>query len=190
VADGSIRALKTLEKFSGTSFSPDGRYIALDAPQAGDPFKRDVFILSTEERHEIPLVVHPAHDRVFGWTPNGKAVLFASDRTGSEAIWMIQVADGRAHGTPEMIRTGSSRTMPLDSAGTVASSIVNRKTRRISTQSGSVRQRARFLDHRSGSSIDSRDPIPIRVTRRTGSTWPIALDAVSSGRRLRATSST
>jgi Tol biopolymer transport system component len=114
LADGSIRALKTLERFSWRpGFSPDGRYIVLDAPQAGDPFKRDIFILSTEEKHETPLVVHSANDRVLGWTPNGKAVLFASDRTGSEAIWIIQVADGRAQGTPQMIRTASSRTVPL-----------------------------------------------------------------------------
>jgi len=114
VADGSIRVLGELKAESTrAAFSPDGRYIIFDAPQTGDPLKHDIYTLSTEGKHEIPLVVHSADDRVLGWAPNGKAVLFASDRTGSQALWVIAVADGRAQGTAQMIKTVSSRTVPL-----------------------------------------------------------------------------
>jgi Tol biopolymer transport system component len=114
VADGSIRVLRELKAESTrAAFSPDGRYIVFDAPQAGDSLKRDIHTLSTEGNHEILLVAHSADERVLGWAPNGKAVLFASDRTGSQALWVIAVADGRAQGTPQLIRTTSGRTVPL-----------------------------------------------------------------------------
>lgn len=114
VADGSVRILRALKAESTrAAFSPDGRYIVFDAPQAADPRKCDIYTLSADGKHEIPLVVHSADDRVLGWAPNGKAVLFASDRTGSQAVWVIPVADGRPQGTPQMIRPASDRTVPL-----------------------------------------------------------------------------
>ncbi len=114
VADGSRRVLRELNAESTrAAFSPDGRYIVFDAPQAGDSLIRDIYTLSTEGKQEIPLVVHSADDRVLGWAPDGKAVLFASDRTGSQALWVIPVADGRAQDAPQLIRTTSGRTVPL-----------------------------------------------------------------------------
>jgi Tol biopolymer transport system component len=114
LADGTTTNLRSLEAEStGAAFSPDGRYIVFDAPQAGDPLKRDIYTLSVAEKREMPLVAHAADDRVLGWAPNGQAVLFGSDRTGSQAFWAIAVADGRAQGTAQMIRPVSSRTVPL-----------------------------------------------------------------------------
>ena len=114
LADGSTTALKSLEAESTrAAFSPDGRYIVFDAPQAGDPLRRDIYTLSVAEKREMPLVAHAADDRVLGWAPNGQAVLFGSDRTGSQAFWAIPVGDGRSKGTAKMIRPVSSRTVPL-----------------------------------------------------------------------------
>ena len=114
LADGAKTNLKSLEAEStGAQFSPDGRYIVFDAPQAGDPLRRDIYTLSVAEKREMPLVAHAADDRVLGWAPDGQAVLFGSDRTGSQAFWAIPVADGKAQGTAQMIRPVSSRTKPL-----------------------------------------------------------------------------
>jgi Tol biopolymer transport system component len=114
LADGTTTALKSLERASTrAAFSPDGRYIVFDAPQAGDPLKHDIHTLSIADKREVPLVVHAADDRVLGWAPDGQAVLFSSDRTGTGAFWAIAVADGRPQGAAQMIMPASNRTVPL-----------------------------------------------------------------------------
>jgi len=107
VADGSTRPLKIFtEPVSlrpGSRLSPDGRFIACTLLVRDDPPERDIFILSTEGGAENPLVEHPADDYVLGWAPDGKRLLFASDRTGTWDAWIIEVANGRAQGEPELI---------------------------------------------------------------------------------------
>ena len=114
VADGSVRALKTLVRFSGVArFSPDGRYIIYDTPQSEDSVDRDIHVMSVEDAGDSLLVSHAADDSVLGWTPDGKFILFLSDRTGSPCFWLQSVSDGKAEGSPQMIRVASRRTVPL-----------------------------------------------------------------------------
>ena len=80
IADGTVRVLKTLDKYygpkdsswytpEGMSFSPDGRYIVYDYPQNED--SRDISLMSADGSREIPLVEYPANDFVLGWAPDG-----------------------------------------------------------------------------------------------------------------------
>jgi Tol biopolymer transport system component len=62
---------------------------------------------------EIPLVKHPADDNLLGWTPDGKKVLFSSDRTGTMSAWAIQIADGEPQGVPEVIKMDIGRMEPI-----------------------------------------------------------------------------
>ncbi|MEE8200589.1 MAG: hypothetical protein V3R29_05400, partial [Candidatus Acidoferrales bacterium] len=106
-ADGSARVLKSLEwrwPRGQQSFSPDGRYIAYDSPTRQDSPEHDIFLLSTDGSREIPLVEHPADDFVLGWAPDGKRVLFASDRMGTLGAWAIPVAHGKPQGSPELVK--------------------------------------------------------------------------------------
>jgi Tol biopolymer transport system component len=106
VADGSVRILKSLDwRYpQKMCFSPDGRYLVYDfPPKEGSP-KRDIFLLATDGSREICLVEHPADDFVLGWAPDGKRVLFASDRRGSVDAWAIPVADGKPAGSPDLVR--------------------------------------------------------------------------------------
>ncbi len=106
-ADGSARVLKSLEwrwPRGQQSFSPDGRYIAYDSPTRQDTPEHDIFLLSTDGSREIPLVEHPADDFVLGWAPDGKRVLFASDRMGTLGAWAIPVAHGKPQGSPELVK--------------------------------------------------------------------------------------
>lgn len=107
VKTGSENILKTSDYgWSQMKFSPDDRYIAYDIYPEGEHSNRDITILSAEGKVEIPLVTHPAHDSLVGWSPNGKDVLFTSDRTGTNDLWMIPVEDGKAAGNAQMIKEG------------------------------------------------------------------------------------
>ncbi|MCK4992641.1 MAG: tetratricopeptide repeat protein, partial [Bacteroidales bacterium] len=93
VEDGSVRVLKTmLEEHvssAGVSHSPDDRYIAYDHPAKEDPANYDIYLLATDGSGEIPLVEHPANDRVLGWAPGGKEILFRRDYLETWDVWTI-----------------------------------------------------------------------------------------------------
>ena len=98
LADGSIRQLKSLQWGGvGASLSPDGRYIAYDAP-SGEGSARDIFVLAADGSQETALVRHPANDYSTIWSPDGSQVLFVSDRTATPSLWSISVEDGRSAG--------------------------------------------------------------------------------------------
>jgi len=113
VADGSIITLK--KKIRGDSkmrFSPDGKYIAFNLQSKEGPGS-DIHLLSIDGRTELPLVEHPANDRLLGWTPDGKYLLFASDRTGTFDAWILPISDGRPDGEPEIVQKNLGYVNPM-----------------------------------------------------------------------------
>ncbi|MDP2996545.1 MAG: hypothetical protein Q8N47_03590 [Bryobacterales bacterium] len=106
VRDGSVRVLKTFaERAPGRPrFSPDGRYIAYAFPQRPESVEQDIFVFALDGGHETPLIQHPANDGFLDWTPDGKGMLFFSDRTGTVGVWRTQVAEGKSQGTPELVK--------------------------------------------------------------------------------------
>lgn len=114
-ADGSVRVLKTLEQGwpDNMNFSPDGRYIVYDFRQKEDPQVHDISLLSTDGSREIPLVEHPANDKVLGWAPDGKNILFTSDRRNSTDAWVIQFSDGKVQGTPKLVKSNIGNCWPM-----------------------------------------------------------------------------
>ena len=115
VADGSARTLKSFDWRAPAkmSLSPDGRYIAYDFPPKEDSPERDIFVLAADASRESALVDHAANDVAPVWTPDGKRIVFASDRTGSMGAWMISVADGKALGSAELIKADIGRVQPM-----------------------------------------------------------------------------
>ena len=107
VRDRSARVLKSFDWRSprGMDFSPDGRYIVYEFQQGKDPQNHDLYLLATDASREIPLVEHPAMDRVLGWAPDGKRFLFLSDRSGTWGVWAVEVAQGEPQGFPEPVTT-------------------------------------------------------------------------------------
>ena len=106
VGDGSARILKTLDWRSPQklALSPDGRYVAYDFPQRKDSKRRDIFLLAADGSGDGALVEHPDNDVVLGWAPDGRRLLFGSDRSGRLGIWAQAAAEGRALGGPELVR--------------------------------------------------------------------------------------
>ncbi len=108
VEDGSMRVLKTLQHALidwEMRISPDGRFIVYaHAPNEDDPFQRDIFLLATDGSRDAPLIEHPSHDYDPVWTPDGKGIVFVSNRTGATGIWMLKVVNGQPQGRPKLIK--------------------------------------------------------------------------------------
>ena len=119
VEDGAVRLLKALDwrRPDGLKFSPDGRYVGYDFPPNGDEIQRDIFALEAASGSEIPLVQHPADDRLFGWAPDGGRILFLSDRTGSRDAWMVRLAEGVAQGPAQLVKPDMGLSWPLRFTG-------------------------------------------------------------------------
>ncbi|OGU87984.1 MAG: hypothetical protein A2492_13440 [Ignavibacteria bacterium RIFOXYC12_FULL_35_11] len=114
IEDGDVRVLKTLELgFDHLNFSPDGRYIVYHFQQKEDSPESDISILSTDGGREIPLVEHPANDYVLGWAPDGKNILFASDRRNSSDAWIIEFSQGKVQGSPKLISSNIGQANPM-----------------------------------------------------------------------------
>ncbi len=124
VGDGEMRVLKTLRypgssrypelrRKAGMSLSPDGRYVAYTFLPGENSANGDISVLAVDGSRDIPLVSHVADDFVLGWAPDGRGVVFASDRTGSMSIWAIEVADGKPQGTPQLLKPGIGQFNPL-----------------------------------------------------------------------------
>lgn len=117
VADGSVRELKALgmnyHHQRMMSLSRDGRYVVYDQPARGDSGERDIFILSTHGGQETRLVARAADDRYPCWTPDGSGVLFLSTRAGSTGAWFLPVVDGKAQGSPELVKGDMGQIVPI-----------------------------------------------------------------------------
>jgi Tol biopolymer transport system component len=106
VADGSLRVLKSLgpkDRGSYLFLSPNGRYVAYEFHPKDDSSQEDISVLAVDGSLDIPLVAHPADDNVVGWAPDGKSILFRSDRTGIDSLWAIGFHDGKAQGSPQLV---------------------------------------------------------------------------------------
>ncbi len=105
VEDGSLRELELPERKEGKAkFSPDGRYLTMDGRPAKDA-GRDIFLLSLDNGTRTPLVQDPADDYLLGWSPDGNHLVFASDRTGDQGIWVLRVDQGKPVGNPMLVKT-------------------------------------------------------------------------------------
>jgi len=80
-------------------FSPDGTSIAFTANVSGN---RDVFTIAVTGGEPHRLTFHPLMDRVAGWTPDGKQVLFRSERDHLEfeRLYTIPTTGGFARELP------------------------------------------------------------------------------------------
>ena len=103
VADSSVRDL-AFQISEAMYFSPDGKYIAYDTPQARDAQQRDVYLYEIATKLTFPMVKHPADDGLLGWAPDGKHLLFSSDRSGTRDAWLASVSGGQLQGQPALVR--------------------------------------------------------------------------------------
>jgi len=113
VADGSLRVLKSVEwrKAGRMFFSPDGRWLGYDVPESVDGPEHHVSVLAVDGTREL-LVDHHGQDQMVGWSPDGKWLLFSSDRSGATDLWAVPFADGSL-GSPQLLKAGFEGAKPL-----------------------------------------------------------------------------
>jgi len=84
--------------------SPDGTRVALDIRDQ----ENDVWVWDLARETLTRLTFDPTQDRLGIWTPDGKRIIFSSERKGGASLFW-QPADGT--GTAEQLTTGSDTTV-------------------------------------------------------------------------------
>jgi Tol biopolymer transport system component len=120
------RKIKTLPwrvegVISHPTISPDGRYIAYAAAKNAAlrsstqaPSGRHIYVVASEGSGKEEEVVREAGNDSPSWTPDGKHILFLSDRSNNIGLWSVAVQNGRVSGRPARLRPNTGRIDPLE----------------------------------------------------------------------------
>ena len=88
---------------AGASISPDGTWLVYAARVTETDPNRDVFIVHASGGAPRVLVGGASDDLFPAWSPDGSAVLFVSDRSGSSGMWLQPVQKGQQVGVPRLL---------------------------------------------------------------------------------------
>jgi serine/threonine-protein kinase len=108
IATGAIVPIKSTRHRipSVGGFSPDGRYLLYALPGDSDGGAGGLFAVATDASHELTLVSDSANNSQPIWSPDGRRVVFVSDKSGANGLWSVALADGGAAGAVELVRDG------------------------------------------------------------------------------------
>jgi eukaryotic-like serine/threonine-protein kinase len=112
--DGAVRRVHTLgtEWPDMMTLSPDGRYVAYDYPQPGSFKDRDIFVLDTHTGAQWPVAASPAQDMSPLWSPDGRGLVFFSDRNRQNSAWMVEMQNGRSRAEARLLKHDVGRIWP------------------------------------------------------------------------------
>ncbi len=115
IVDHSFHPLKKFDHSmpNQAKFSPDGHHIAYDLSPNKESTNHDIYVLSADGSRQTKLTSHPSHDYFLDWSPTGKKILFASDRTGTMDVWSISFDDEAPQGEPILITENIGFVKPL-----------------------------------------------------------------------------
>jgi Tol biopolymer transport system component len=124
VSDGSHRMVKstigteTIELFLRAALSPDGRFIAYAATTGTSngpalTVETQVRVVAVDGSREVELLTAEGINEHPMWTPDGRHIVFVSNRSGAFALWATPVREGKASGPAVLVRREAGRTMPF-----------------------------------------------------------------------------
>jgi dipeptidyl aminopeptidase/acylaminoacyl peptidase len=102
-ADGKrpmvIEDLFRFKRVADPQISPDGKLVAYTLTSVdlgGNKTTTDIWLAPTGGGKPRPLTNSGKHDRHPRWSPDGKRILFESDRSGENQLWIIDLHGGEA----------------------------------------------------------------------------------------------
>lgn len=115
------------------TLSLDGRFVAYDF-QAENSAAREIFIATVEGVfQENTVALNPVNDRVLGWLPDGKWLLFSSDRAGSTGIWASDTLERKpAAGSQQLLLAkdvGAIHSLGMTRAGSLVYTLGGKEIR-------------------------------------------------------------
>jgi Tol biopolymer transport system component len=116
VQDKTLRVKKDFDginSFQGIVCSQDEKYIAYGCPNKAENGNLDINLLVADGNEDIPLISHPANDKVFGWVPGKNVFLFISDRSGTWDLWGVPMNDRHTAGPAKLIYTDLGDVSPV-----------------------------------------------------------------------------
>jgi Tol biopolymer transport system component len=84
--------------------------MAYDVPQPGSS-DRDIAVRDLTAGTEQTVIRHRANDLHPVWMPDGKRLVFASDRTGAMGVWKVAMDRGLAAGDPGLVHANIGRSV-------------------------------------------------------------------------------
>ncbi len=87
-------------------FSPEGAYVAGMQTKDGNA---DVYVWSVDGSEEIRVTTHAAEDEGPFWTPDGRFLVFCSDRAGEYDVWAVPMDGGAPGGPPFRVKASLGR---------------------------------------------------------------------------------
>jgi Tol biopolymer transport system component len=128
-SDGSLLGVLKTVNWQGIrvgnnmAFSPDSRYLAYDAHDASSGIQAQVTILAVDGSGESFVSRESDDQEVMGWSPDGKWLLYSSDRVGDRGIYAAAFANGAIHGAPQRLAPGMAlrnvNSLGVSSSGTL-----------------------------------------------------------------------
>jgi Tol biopolymer transport system component len=112
--EGTLKMLKPLDWRGPAAimFSPDGKSLAYDHA-VGNSRQRDVFVMRIDGSGDTAVAPDRAYDAAVGWSPDGRALLFVSDRSQAFVLWSQPMAGGQPAGAPVALRQNVGALMSL-----------------------------------------------------------------------------
>ncbi len=96
------------------SLSPDGRFVAFARLKSPGARERDIYVKSLAGPEEPwPLVADTSDDYLMDWTPDGNHIMFGSDRTQEGGTFLLAVRDGKAQGSPLLLKQNLGDRYPM-----------------------------------------------------------------------------